>query len=292
MMLMLRLGMPLMGLMLAGPGEVVVRPGETLPQVARRALGDEASASELRALNRLTGDEVAEGTAVKLPGPERDFASSTLKTARAAVSQAGVPEAKREAARGKLKEAETHFAQARYTDATRAADEAWQLVSEGKPSETVFTVKVDKDGSTQVKSVSGTPVRVEAQGRSQPLYVGQQVQVKKGEPPPAPVVALPAPVPVKPAAGAELALQPGKAELVLTWEPVAGATAYEVVLAREGGKELVVRAPKPETKLTTLKAGRYHWTVRAVAEERRSEPSERRAFVLQQDLSIQVGGWK
>ncbi|MGZ6081537.1 MAG: hypothetical protein ACXWK4_12035, partial [Myxococcaceae bacterium] len=51
-------------------GETVVRPGESLAQLAARTLGSEGAGPELLAFNHLDGTPAA-GTKVLLPGPER-----------------------------------------------------------------------------------------------------------------------------------------------------------------------------------------------------------------------------
>ncbi|HME90224.1 MAG TPA: LysM peptidoglycan-binding domain-containing protein, partial [Myxococcaceae bacterium] len=56
---------------LAAPPTVVVQQGESLAQVAKRTLGDERAAAELKALNGLSADNVPAGTTLHLPGPAR-----------------------------------------------------------------------------------------------------------------------------------------------------------------------------------------------------------------------------
>ena len=79
----------LLALLMLAPTEVVVRDGESLAQVAQRALGDRGSASELKALNGLKDDAVAPGTKLKLPGPDRGRAQHSLTTARNARGPGG-----------------------------------------------------------------------------------------------------------------------------------------------------------------------------------------------------------
>ena len=66
-----------LGGLLTAAAVVVVQPGETLEQIAERSLGDAKAASELKALNRLAGDELPSGATLRLPGPERARACST-----------------------------------------------------------------------------------------------------------------------------------------------------------------------------------------------------------------------
>lgn len=286
----------------ATPAEVKVRPGETLSQVAERALGDPGAAAELKALNGLKADEVPSGTtALKLPGPERDAAARTLQAARATVSQAKeVPEPKRQEAQAKLKEAEALFTQARYAEAQKAADAAWQIVSEGKSKDTRFSVDVSRDGgTTKVTSAAGAPVRVEAQGESQAVFPGQTVVVEKGKPPPPPEEPLRAPTLVSPQDREKLARRAarnGVGPVVLAWEPVSGALQYEVVVTTDKGAEVVKQTvPKPELTVQALKEGHYQWLVRAVSDGRKSDPSSARSFELLRDLKLsakQPTTWK
>jgi LysM repeat protein len=278
--------------------EVVVREQESLAQVAERALGDRRGASELKALNGLTADSVPAGTTLKLPGPDRTMAQAALAAARSAVAQAGPDATRRTEAVAKVTEAEGHFQAARYKEAAQAADGAWRLVSAHSTKPTSFAVAVSDTGATTVTVHAGAPVRVEAEGVSRPVYQGQQVRVEKGQPPPPPPPPLAVPEPTLPADGDQVTPRVVKGQpqpVVLTWGAVAGARAYEVELVPVAGEPRVHRVTEALVRLEALKPGRYHWSVRAVGEEGRSEPSAPRAFeVVEAALQLKVKGssWK
>ncbi len=166
----------------ASPMEVIVLPGESLAQVAKRSLGAERAAAELKVLNALTTDEVPAGTTLRLPGPLRARALNAIAAARNAVEQAGSSAGHREEASASLNKAEELLQAARYQEAAEAADSAWRLVSARAPQNTQFAVEVKTDGYTQVTSRSGQPVRVEREGVTRPVSPGETLGVSKGEP--------------------------------------------------------------------------------------------------------------
>lgn len=276
----------------AASGEVVVLEGETLAEVATRALGDADSAAELRALNSLQGDQLTAGTTLKLPGPDRALAVSALAAARHAVDQADSTAANRQEASLRLKEAETLFKSARYQEAAKAADAAWQLVSASAREPTRFAVKVEENGSTEVKSRSGQPVRVESAGVAAPVYAGQSVKVEKGQPPSPPELPLTAPTPLAPDDGKKVSAAQAT-QLVLSWSAVRGASAYQLRLG--GPKPLLLEVKRTRAKLPPLPPGTYQWSVRALSQKSRSEPSRDRSLeVLEEPLKLEVGKteWK
>lgn len=285
------------------PAEVVVQKSETLAQIAKRVLGDARIAAELKALNGLSSDRVPAGTTLKLPGPNRALALSALAAARNAVAQADSTAARREEAVGKLEQAEALFRAAQYDEAAKAADGAWQLVSDRAGDPTRFRVAVDGDGRTRVKASSGRPVRVEAQGVAHPVYPGQEVEVEKGRapvplgavnpeiaaPPPKVPPALAVPALSSPADGAR---QSTSSPVTVSWAAVRGAVAYEVeVSPTGGGKPVSMRVQKEEATFPGLKAGTYHWSVRALGPEgARSAASRTRTLVLVDGpLKLEVG---
>jgi len=288
----------------AAPAEITVQAGEDLPKVARRALGDERAASELKALNGLESEALREGTVLKLPGPGRALAVSALTAARNALRQAGADGPRNIEAARQLADAEALFQAAKYQEAAKAADGAWRLVSADARGPTQFSVHVDGDGKTEVKAKAGQPVRVEAEGVVQPLYPGETVVVTKGEPPKKageepPHPALEAPIPLFPAEKAKLELKPspgGLGPIALSWKAVAGAAAYEVeVVPAAGGKPLSLRVEKPEAKIDALPAGKYTWTLRALSEKGRSERSAKLLFEVAPDtlfLKVKTTKWK
>jgi LysM repeat protein len=294
-------GSLLLAVLMMAPGtEVVVRDGESLAQVAQRALGDRSGASELKALNGLKDDAVAPGTKLKLPGADRVRAQSVLETARNAVKQADAKAARREEAVAKLKEAEAHFQSARYEDAAQAADGAWKLLSASASQPTAFTVAVDEKGTTTVKSVSGQPVRVEAEGVTRPVYAGESVRVEKGQPPPLPRPPLAVPQPLQPADKLRLSVQFAKGGLgpvTLAWQAVEGAEGYEVELVPARGEKRVLTATAAQLKVA-LPAGAYRWSVRAMARDHHSESSAARVFEVTEaspkaiNLQVQPSKWK
>jgi LysM repeat protein len=293
-------GSLLLALLTLAPAEVVVRDGESLAQVAQRALGDRGGASELKALNGLKDDTVAPGTKLRLPGPDRARAQSVLETARNAVKHADAKVTRREEAAAKLKEAEAHFQSARYADAAQAADGAWKLLSASASQPTTFTVAVDDKGATTVESRSGQPVRVEAEGVTRPVYVGESLRVEKGQPPPPPRLSLGAPHPTQPADKHKLSVQFAKGGLgsvLLAWQAVEGAEGYEVELVHARGEKRVLTASAPQVR-ASLPPGSYRWSVRAVARDTRSEASAEQGFELLDapakpiNLQVQPPKWK
>ncbi|WP_216673785.1 LysM peptidoglycan-binding domain-containing protein, partial [Pyxidicoccus fallax] len=166
----------------AAQDTAVVGPNETLRQVAERTVGDAAASEEIKALNGLSSDTVAAGTRLKVPGNDRVLARKALETARTLVGDAGVsPEAE-----ARLKEAEAHFRAGRYSQASEAANAAGKHgVRAPTPQSSAFSVEVGADGGATIVTVSrGPPVRVEAQGVTRPVAVGESVRVEKGSPPP------------------------------------------------------------------------------------------------------------
>lgn len=216
---------------------------------------------------------------------DRALAVSALAAARNAVDQADSTAERREEAILRLKEAEAHFRSARYAEAAKAADGAWQLVSASAREPTRFAIRVEENGKTEVTARSGQPVRVEAQGAAQRVYAGQLVKVAKGERPSAPELVLAAPSPVGPADQARLK------EVVLSWKAVSGAKAYQVDLT--GPKPQSLKVERARVRLASLPPGRYEWTVRAVSGGGASEPSARRSFeVVERELKLEVGKTK
>jgi hypothetical protein len=270
-------------LSLAMPSEVVVGEGESLAQVARRTLGDERGASELKALNGLKDEAVAPGTKLK------------LSAARNAVAQAEAQADQRGQAVARLKEAEAHFQSARYDEAAQKADESWKLLA---PKPTRLTVVVDEQkGTTTVLARSGQ-AKVEAQGVTQSLNAGETVRVERGAPPPPPRPKLGVPQPTQPAHKLKLVLGPtpgGLGPVTLSWKAVEGAERYEVELVPAQGERRVLSASTTQLQLP-LAAGSYRWSVRALIQDLRSEASPERGFEVQERLlPLEVRGssnWK
>lgn len=286
-------------LLLAVPAEeVVVQPGEALAEVARRTLGDERGAEELRALNALSGDEVAAGTRLKLPGPDRAQAISALQAARNAVGQASTP-TKREEALAQLGKAERLLARARYAEAAQAADKAWELLTGSPRPSTRFTLEVERSGRTQVTAHSGHPVRVEAEGVTRSVYPGQVASVEKGAPPGQPEAPPEAPALLAPLDGAKLKARGGTkgTQVTLSWRPVEGTRVYEVELVPEGSpnaEPITLTVSRTEAK-PSLADGSYRWAVRALGESTRSAASASRTFQLipaPEELRLEVKGTK
>ncbi|MCY1043380.1 peptidoglycan-binding protein LysM [Corallococcus sp. bb12-1] len=242
------------------------------------------------------------GTPTKSPGAEPQTALKALEMSRAAV-KAAPEDARRREAEGRLKDAETHFQQARYADALHKADEAWALLNPPQPS--LFTVEVGKDGgTTTVTHRQGPPVTVEAQHATRILAKGESVRVQQGTVLPEPPSA---PQPVQPTDKYRFTLKPSAGGLLgpvtLSWAAVESATRYEVEVIAEtveaGPLPLPVREVLDARKwaLPALPAGRYRWTVTAVSPgQGRSVPSPARRFELAADaleLNIKVkDGWQ
>lgn len=283
----------------AAQDTAVVGPHETLRQVAERTVGDPGAAEEIRALNGLKTDAVPAGTRLKVPGQERALALRALETARTLVGDAGASPG----AEARLKEAESHFRAARYALASEAANAAGKQVSATPtPQPSAFSVEVGPDGgSTTVTVKKGPPVRVEAEGVTQPVPPGESLRVEKGQPPPAPLPPLVAPRPGLPEDGELLKRRPDRegrlGPVKLTWAAVPGAERYEVEVLRdrEGTAVFTQAVSAVEVKLPVLPAGRYRWSVRAVGPAGRSEPGPARRFELaseQLKLEVQKGQWQ
>ena len=63
------------------------KKGETLAQFAKRTVGDEAAAPEIKALNALTSDGLAPEMALRVPGPERETAVKAVTALKNAIAQ-------------------------------------------------------------------------------------------------------------------------------------------------------------------------------------------------------------
>lgn len=241
------------------------------------------------------------------PSPEvsaevqKQVAQSAIAAARAAIDHSKTPE-KKEEAHGRLKQAEGLFEVAKYSEAAKAADAAWRIVSDTKTGPTAFAVEVSENGKTKVTSVKGQPVRVEAEGVTQPLYAGQIVSVEKGEKPvdvitPV-VIATPEIIAPKPNERFKLkASQKLSRPIAVSWTAVSNAHGYEVeVRAAEGEahKPVLLKALKTKTKLPPLPPGKYLWAVRAVGRDGvTGTKSEERGFELVRDnVKIEVQGTK
>jgi len=249
--------------------ETVVRPGESLAQLAARTLGSEGAGPELLAFNHLEGVPTA-GTHLQIPGPERARAVAAIGSARSAVVQAPAGSARTEA-EARLAEAESLLARARYAEAAAQADSAWKLLAEAREERSHFAVAVEPDGRTRVAVREGVPVRVEAQGRTRAVRAGETLTVIRGEPPGTPESdgasgsAAEPPVLLSPEPGLKLALEPapgGVGPIRFAWRPVPDAVGYVLDLA--GPKSQSIRTTQPVVTLPGLPAGKYRWTVRAV----------------------------
>jgi LysM repeat protein len=276
---------------------VVVQPGETLEQIAQRALGDARGAAELKSLNGLTADSVPAGTSLKLPGPERARALSALLAARNALSQSDPSATGHGEASASFDKAEQLFQAAKYDEAAAAADATWRLLSGSTQQNTRFAVQV-VDGVTKVSSQSGQPVRVEREGLARPVHPGQTLTVGSQIPP---AGALDAPSLIFPSDLARVAMRPtekGIGPITLTWQAVPGAARYSLEIAPvEGtpGKPTALNVERPEARVA-LSAGKYAWWVRAVESEGgQSVASSRRTFELSIEplkLEVKKTPWK
>lgn len=256
------------GLAAAFEPTVVVQPGESLDQVARRSLGDSAAADELRVLNRLLPDAaVKPGDALRVPGPEREEARTAVAAAESAVARSPVDVKIRQRAIEALARARAAMRGARYGESVAAARESLALTGDAA-AKSRFTVTVGDDGQTRVSVHEGPPVVLEASQQAVPVAAGQSARVAPGLAPEPAEPMLPAPEAREPADGAQL--RAGFTEglvgpLAFTFGEVPGAARYVVVFSRDlDGKDLVsqhevVRGPV----VTALSAGRYVWRVSA-----------------------------
>jgi LysM repeat protein len=270
----------LMGLLTLAPGEVEVRAGESLDQVAERTLGHRENASELKALNKLKDGALAPGTKLKLPGPDRDRAQMALESARNSVAQSDPRSPQHDEALAKLKEAEAHFQSARYEEAAQTADDAWKRLAERPAPPTRLSVVVNDKGDTVVRSISGR-VRVEGNGTTHVLEDGAGVQVEKGQ---APRPMLGVPRPTQPADKQRVGVKPAKSGLepiLISWQAVEGAEGYEVELVPAQGERRVMPATQPRLQVA-LAVGTYRWSVRALGRDIRSDSSAEQGFEVQE----------
>jgi hypothetical protein len=265
--------------------ETVVRPGESLAQLAARTLGSEGAGPELLAFNHLDGAPKA-GTHVQVPGPERARAVAAIGSARSAVGQAPAGSARTEA-EARLAEAESLLARARYAEAAAQADGAWKLLADAREERSHFAVAVEPDGRTRVAVREGVPVRVEAQGRTRAVRAGETLTVIRGEPPGTPQLETPSgapaepPILISPEPGLKLALEPapgGLGPVRFTWKPVPDATGYVLDIA--GPRTQSIRTTQPLVTVPGLPAGRYRWTVRAMQGDGSLGPAATRAVQL------------
>jgi LysM repeat protein len=288
----------------AGPArETVVQPKETLGDVARRTLGSEEAASELKAINHLLSDAVPAGTQLLLPGPERDLALSAIASAKSAVHQAKTGAARTEAS-GRLADAEKLLSAAHYAEAAAEADGAWKLVSQRPEDPSHFAIQVADDGTTRVHVDSGVPVRVEAEGRTRAVSPGETVLVRRGEAPgiptgqmsPASPGVLEAPLLLFPAPNLHLALDPkgkGVGPLRLSWRAVSGARGYLVEL--KGPTPQALRTAHSEASFPSVLTGSYRWSVRALGVEGALGPASEQALEVSSGnikLEVQPPDWK
>lgn len=287
----------------AAPRFVEVKPRESVEDIARRELGSASAAGELRALNALDGGTPPVGTRVRLPGEEREKAVNALRAAQNAFAQRDARTGKAsDAAGAQLAEAERLLSEARYEEAARAADGAWQMLSKANPPATTFSVEVKDDGASKVTARRGQPVRVEAQGVQRAVSPGHMVTVVRGATPTQPRPLPQPPVLAVPRADARLRLAPDEkgqlGPVNLKWKKATGATGYsvEVVPDRADPTPLVLTSARPAIELPPMPPGRYRWQVHAVGDDgERSAPSEPRWFVLEPTkLKLEVRGtdWK
>ena len=289
----------LMALLYVASGEVEVRPGESLDQVAERTLGHRNGASELKALNQLKDGALPAGTKLKLPGPDRERAQMALDTARSSVAQSDAASPQHAEALARLKEAEAHFQSARYEEAAQMADDAWKRLVERPAPPTKLSVTVNEQGSTVVRAVSGR-VTVEGNGTTRVLEDGASVHVDKGQ---APRLMLGAPRPTRPTDKEKLsmkAVKKGLEPVLITWQAVEGAEGYEVELVPAQGERRVMSAAQAQLQVA-LAAGAYRWSVRALGPDGRSESSAERNFEVAEEpvkppkrtrLKVKTSPWK
>lgn len=310
---------------LAAPpaSETTVAAGETtLAAVARRTLGDEAAASELRALNQLPSDAVRPGEKLRLPGPERSAALTALLSARSALARVESAQA-RSAVEGLLAAAQKHFEAARYQEAAVGADEVWRVAASGQAARpSSFEVAVDGAGATRVKTNDGEPVRIESEGVTHEVKQGEVAQASPGKPPhvapvaptlpaatqkPATAIATVQPAttverprnpprrlaPVVRALSTPDNLSPANAAVlrvnrprgtVLRWDPVEDADGYELTIKGQSATPLskVLWVPSPPARVE-LPAGTYQWTVKARGGGRSSTPTPPRSFKVERE---------
>lgn len=306
----------------APPIETVVARGETLREVAERTMGDVRGVSELRALNDLPENarSAPAGTRLKIPGPERSHARSALNAAWATVRNSAAEEA-RKSAEATLRDAEAHFASARYDEASQLADAAWATTSAAASSRQHFTVTVQEAGEvTELTVHEGPAVRIGAQGVTREVEAGETMRVRRGHAPPqrgtrqangrTPVAAatparavapatprLTAPSPLAPASASVMklgTLEGGLGPVSVRFSEVSGADGYVVHVRGEGGRHLV-RTSGTEVRLPPLAAGSYSWTVRAVKDGAQGPRSSAATFTVEAaplTLEVKGSGWQ
>lgn len=258
-------------------GPVTLPAGQTLEDLAERLLGDREAAEEIRALNRVDGGDPAPGTALRLPGNERQAALSAWRVASQAVQQA-VDDGAEEFARERLERAREALAASRsarlradYAGCQRHADEAWALARqarqeslERRPRKSLLAVSVDAAGTTRVEVHRGEEVKVTAGKKSLAVGPGQAVKIEAGQEPEPPRALLPFPQPVLPPDGAVLVTS----TVHFRWQPVEGAARYVLLIARDSAGLQPVRQLSCESVFylfpSTLPDGTYYFFLRSV----------------------------
>jgi hypothetical protein len=199
-----------------------------------------------------------------------DSAVAAAERAIAEARAAGAAEADLAAAAQVLVRARTARREGRPEEARRLSDEAWAAARRARETaagRTRFSVGVGDDDATRV-AVQRGQVEVEAQGERAAVPAGQGARIRHGSRPE--VSPLPqAPEALDPADGAAVTVRPAAraGEPVLAWSAVAGATSYEVVVARDADfRQVALRLHSPVPRLAlrgTLSPGDYRWRVTA-----------------------------
>ena len=215
--------------------------------------------------------------AAGLPNQEREQSQTALQAAEQSLQQAlsdGAIEYAKDLlgrAQENQKAAAVACQQGQYTECKRLADETWawarlarQKTLAARPEKNLFTVSVDKTGTTRVAVLTGDGVKVIANKKSTTVKRGEAVRVLPGQAPEIPRVVLPPPEPVLPHPDSLLITS----SVLFHWKPLSGASRYVLLLSKDlDGQEPIRQITTDGTSFllrTNLLDGSYFWFLRAL----------------------------
>lgn len=142
---------------------------------------------------------------------------------------------------------------------------------------TTVTVQVADGGDTTVAVTHGE-LKVKAAGEETHVKAGQGVRARRGEKAKR-ISLLPAPSSVTPEDGAHV----NTLDVRLSWEPIAGASGYHVVVAAdENFTRLLYDSARPDAnaRARVKAAGTYYWRIACTDGELEGAVSPARRFVV------------
>ena len=212
-----------------------------------------------------------------LPNQEREQSQTALKAAAQSLQQAqsdGATEYAKELL-GRAQEnqnaADAACQQGQFAECKRLADETWawarlarQKTLAARPEKNLFTVSVDKAGTTRVEVLKGDGVKVIANKKSTTVKRGEAVRVLPGQAPEIPRVVLPSPDPILPHPDSLLITS----SILFHWKPLNGASRYVLLISKDlDGQEPIRQITTDGTSFllrTNLLDGSYFWFLRAL----------------------------